>query len=251
MHHILSMGKHSKAENAALHDHNHWEVIYCTSGSGRFVFRDGTAISYGKNEVVAIPPKTVHAHGNDTGFTHLQVTFDAAAFPFNTPIKIFDNENKHLLSALNQAFFYFTSDIKNKDGLMASLGDVVANYLISFAAQQRFSPDVEKLREAIILHFSDSRFSIDAFMKNQPHNPDYLRKTFTKEMGQSPLAFLTSMKITFAKNLLSDQAENHLSINEIASLCGYDDALYFSRVFRKQTGQSPKAFMEKCQKEKD
>jgi len=251
MHQIISMGKHSKTYNVALHYHNHWEVVYCTSGSGRFVFQDGPAVSYGKNEVVAIPPNTLHSNLSDTGFTNLHLTFDAAAFPFKTPIKVFDNENKHILAALNQAYFYFMSDIENKDGVMTSLGDLIANYLISFVARERFSPGVEKLRAAIIVNFADPRFSIDSFMQNEPHNPDYLRKIFKKETGLSPLGFLTTTKMTFAKKLLANQTINHLNINEIASMCGYDDALYFSRVFKKQTGLSPKAFMDECQKEKD
>jgi len=118
-------------------------------------------------------------------------------------------------------------------------------------ARERFSPGVEKLRAAIIVNFADPRFSIDSFMQNEPHNPDYLRKIFKKETGLSPLGFLTTTKMTFAKKLLSNQTINHLNINEIASMCGYDDALYFSRVFKKQTGLSPKAFMDECQKEKD
>ncbi len=251
MHQIISMGKHSKTYNVALHDHNHWEVVYCTSGSGRFAFQDGPAVSYGKNEVVAIPPHTLHANLSDTGFTSFHLTFDASAFPFKAPIKAFDNENQHLLAALNQAFFFFTSDIENKDGVMTSLGDLIANYLISFASRERFSPGVEKLRAAIIVNFADPRFSIDRFMQNEPHNPDYLRKVFKKETGLSPLGFLTTTKMTFAKKLLANQTINHLNINEIASMCGYDDALYFSRVFKKQTGVSPKAYMEESQKEKD
>ena len=44
------------------------------------------------------------------------------------------------------------------------------------------------------------------------------------------------------KRMLIDK---QLAVNEVASAIGYDDYSYFSRVFKKQTGVSPKAFREK------
>jgi len=41
------------------------------------------------------------------------------------------------------------------------------------------------------------------------------------------------------------------SISEIAELCGYDDALYFSRVFKKSFGCSPSAFAKNRQPGED
>nr|WP_294922738.1 helix-turn-helix transcriptional regulator [uncultured Flavobacterium sp.] len=44
------------------------------------------------------------------------------------------------------------------------------------------------------------------------------------------------------KRMLIDK---QLAVNEVASAIGYDDYSYFSRVFKKHTGVSPKAFREK------
>ena len=44
------------------------------------------------------------------------------------------------------------------------------------------------------------------------------------------------------KRMLTDK---QLAVNEVASAIGYDDYSYFSRVFKKQTGVSPKTFREK------
>ena len=48
-----------------------------------------------------------------------------------------------------------------------------------------------------------------------------------------------------AEKLLTSLWTNAYSINEIAQMCGYDDALYFSRVFKKRFGCSPTKYIRK------
>ena len=61
-------------------------------------------------------------------------------------------------------------------------------------------------------------------------------KDFT---GTSPQAYLTDIRLEKAKDLLSNAP---FQIGEIAELVGYSDPLYFSRIFKKKTGCSPKEY---------
>ena len=70
-------------------------------------------------------------------------------------------------------------------------------------------------------------------------NPDYFRKLFKKEMGISPLKYLTQIRISHAKRLLRLKHRSGMSIQEISWLSGFQDSLYFSRVFKKVTGVPP------------
>lgn len=54
--------------------------------------------------------------------------------------------------------------------------------------------------------------------------------------GMPPMSYFLKIRIDKAKELLLD---SNLSINEIANVVGYDNSLYFSRVFKKETGISP------------
>ena len=67
---------------------------------------------------------------------------------------------------------------------------------------------------------------------------------FVKEKGISPLQFLSNTRINFAQKLLLSKDVNNYKIYEIAEMCGFTDQLYFSRVFKKITGVSPKEFTE-------
>lgn len=67
----------------------------------------------------------------------------------------------------------------------------------------------------------------------------HFAREYKRLTGVSPLQHFSEMKMEHACFLLE---QTSLSMAEIASQLGYDDALYFSRVFRKSMGCSPSAF---------
>lgn len=69
----------------------------------------------------------------------------------------------------------------------------------------------------------------------------YFCRTFSSQVGVSPLRYLHTVRVRAAQALLSDEA---LPIAEIAEHCGFSDAGYFSRIFRHLTGVSPSAYRE-------
>ena len=58
-------------------------------------------------------------------------------------------------------------------------------------------------------------------------------------MGMTPMQYITFLRITRAKELLRS---TDYSIQEISSMVGYENPLYFSRIFKKQTGYSPSEY---------
>ena len=101
------------------------------------------------------------------------------------------------------------------------------------------------LFRSIIDGFSDPNFSVDEIYREIPLSKDYLRRQFIKERGISPLQFLNQTRINYAQKLLLSKNINNYKIYEIAEMCGFLDQLYFSRVFKKTTGLSPKAYCER------
>lgn len=62
---------------------------------------------------------------------------------------------------------------------------------------------------------------------------------FRTAVGCTPQQYLTQKRLEYGKTLLIETAK---SVKEIASQCGYEDALYFSRLFTRKFGLSPKIF---------
>lgn len=62
-------------------------------------------------------------------------------------------------------------------------------------------------------------------------------------MGRSPLEYFTSTRMKTAERMLTLWADGY-TIAEIAEMCGFGNALYFSRVFKKHYGGSSSRFLK-------
>jgi AraC-like DNA-binding protein len=74
----------------------------------------------------------------------------------------------------------------------------------------------------------------------------YLFRKFKEATGESVSTYITACRIRRARELLMS---SHLSIQSIAYSVGYNDPLYFSRVFKKATSHTPSAYMMLHQKQ--
>jgi two-component system response regulator YesN len=70
-------------------------------------------------------------------------------------------------------------------------------------------------------------------------NPDYLSRLFKLAKGITLSEYIAVLKIQRSKELLS---EPQLLIQDIAKSLGFTSAGYFSRFFKKETGQTPQEF---------
>ena len=71
-------------------------------------------------------------------------------------------------------------------------------------------------------------------------NSTYFSFLFKRTFQVSVIEFVTMLRLTKAKQLLTKE----IPIKEIAEQVGYNDEFYFSRIFKKYEGISPKAYMK-------
>lgn len=69
--------------------------------------------------------------------------------------------------------------------------------------------------------------------------PGYISTMFKRYTQDGFNSYVTKKRMEIAKKLLKNP---HIPIQEIAQSCGYDNAKYFSVVFKKNTGQSPRTY---------
>jgi len=72
-------------------------------------------------------------------------------------------------------------------------------------------------------------------------SPQYFSKIFKEELGVNFIDYLTSVRMSIAKELLKSETK---SIKEICYEIGYNDPNYFSRLFKKLEGKSPSEWEE-------
>ncbi len=87
-----------------------------------------------------------------------------------------------------------------------------------------------------------SDISLDEVSREVNVSPYYFSKLFKEEVGENFIEYLTALRISKAKEYLKDPS---LPIREAGSLSGYADSNYFSRIFKKQTGMTPREYREK------
>lgn len=94
----------------------------------------------------------------------------------------------------------------------------------------------EKVKQYITNNYNH-KINLNKLAERYGYTPSYLHRTFKKELGVSPLQYMTSIRINQAKKLLLELPG--ADIKEIALKIGYDDSRYFSRVFKNEVGISP------------
>lgn len=86
---------------------------------------------------------------------------------------------------------------------------------------------------------------VASFMNISPH---YFSKLFKNEVGINFIDYTTERKILRSKELIAGTSE---PINNIAFELGFNEANYFSKVFKKITGISPSEFRKQKEQEQE
>lgn len=117
------------------------------------------------------------------------------------------------------------------------LGKGLCNILVE--RKQNYKSKVILNVQKYIKENLDKRLSLNDVADIFCFSPNYLSQLFTKTAGCSFVEYITAMRVEKAKQLL---LQNDAKIYEIAESLGFESAFYFSKVFKKTTGFSPREF---------
>lgn len=115
--------------------------------------------------------------------------------------------------------------------------------LIKQYSKQVFSEDIvpysiKAAADYIELNYKE-KVTVEKLASISGYSPSHFTRLFCKTYGVSPIEYLTDIRITHAKNMLKT---NLYPISEIATLCGFSNVYYFSRMFKEKTGVTPKKY---------
>ncbi|QOD61959.1 AraC family transcriptional regulator [Polaribacter haliotis] len=228
-------------------------LIYCIDGEG-WVEIDGKNQQITKNEYIIISAETSHKYGanNNNPWSIYWIHFIG-----NKAKSLINHPNKKIPlnltanSRFTDRILLFEEIFNNlemgysKDNLEYAniclwhmLGSL--RYLSQFRkvkeiqSSDRITKSISYMREHL-----NEKISLENLAKDAKLSVSQFCTLFKKKTEISPLNYLTHLKIQKACSLLDF---TDLKVNEIAVKVGYSDPFYFSRVFTKTMGKSPKNY---------
>jgi len=132
-------------------------------------------------------------------------------------------------------------DIEKVRSLLTSVLERVVEFRDA-ATGSKYSDIIVKAREYIMSNYSDKDISLHTVAGEVNISPNHFSTVFSRETGETFIGFITGVRIERAKTLLKT---TQMRTSDIGYEVGYNDTQYFSYVFKKHTGMTPKEFRSK------
>ena len=252
--------KFSDTSIVPYHNHDFISMIYVLSGACTYNIND-SLYHVKKGDMIICNPGVNHGKIMNSGEEIMEfhigltnVTLEGLPRNFLIPC---DACPVMVISRLEQEIIKCYSDIfleqeKFEPGSEAMLKIHVMKLVVTFL--KAISPDSLHCKEPdfsfeiydkativnTLVSFINENYmkeiTLDTISKNMYLSPAYISKVFKEEMGESPINYLIKVRLAKAHELL---VASGMSVKAVARTVGYDDAYYFSKLYKKYYNESP------------
>ena len=225
-----------------------WSLFYCVSGR---VHVDGVDLRAGQVWLYApkVPQRytllaeenTVYGYVHFTG-SDVKNLLVSRGIEMHAPLNVRP-------SGFHEIFLRLCEDMREDDALSAVRAEYHTLQLLSRLAVRRCGTSlpyrIQRVTEVMEHAFAEP-YDTARYAKMLGVSVSRFNHLFRETVGVSPYAYYVRLRMENACGLLSDTA---MSVSEIAHRCGYEDALYFTQVFRRQMGLTPTAYRKNVKAE--
>lgn len=260
--HMMGYANHqSTAEPLPSHYHNNMEFVVMLNGRQQYNVNDRQYNLYGGNIFMTFP---YEPHGNNdkhqeigeyiwfqfdlsTSENFLSLTSPYSEYLFRQLSNYkhrTKNANKKDLDLLRRSFplLCSTTLLDKLKGYSYFLTFIMNNLCTDEDSLQNesYSPDIQKALDYIHSNLTNN-FSLENVAEHCGLSLSRLKNKFKNQVGITPHAYATSLKIDTAKVLLKNP---ELSITDVALQLNFSSSHHFASVFKKYTGYTPSYFRE-------
>ena len=221
-------------------------VLFCVN-EGTFAYGMDEApvhVASAGDVVLCLPGQAFHRKTiTPVSFCMIKFTSDNMPYFSRPLIKVKDASRLFAnINFLKESFF--SKEICINPAVNHYCDDII--YQVTAVGQKSNSP----LWEA--LNFINNHYTEDVLVEKLAAQSGYSTvhfiNVFKKYYGHTPKAYISLLRLNQAQQLLT---ESDRTVNEVASLCGFSDALYFSRFFREHFNVSPSVYRKTVAKARE
>ncbi|MBO5285480.1 MAG: AraC family transcriptional regulator [Clostridia bacterium] len=227
-----------------------YSVNYVTSGFAKITVNQ-TTYFIEKGDVFFVIPGMSYCFADSLNFNFAYVSFlgnraqkllerfkiNRNNFIFKKVTEIDEFWKLCFLSATNT-----NTDIISESVLLYTLASIEKRTISPLKTTSKKTELCENVKNFIDNNFANTDLTVDYLSKTFLYNVKYLSTTFKQVFGIGVVEYLTKVRLSYAVTLIE---QGFTSIKDIAFMCGFHDQLYFSKVFKKKYGLSPKQYLNK------
>ena len=254
----VSISKYEGDWQSIPHTHQFSELFYVLSGKGVFYIED-EIVPVEADDLMIINPHVEHTEKtlpNDP-MEYIVFGVEGLAFSFDDP----DSDNTKGYSyysygadksqLINFAQLMVKEFRDKKPGFELVCHGLLQVLLIFISRKQHLNvisdTSFQLSKEcALAKRYIDANYSknitLDSLAEITHINKFYLAHSFTECMGQSPINYLTEVRLAASKQQLTT---SNMSIAQIATNNGFSSQSYFSQIFKKKVGITPQQYRKR------
>lgn len=232
-----------------------YQLMLFSKGSAVYQYRNRKIVLSG-GEMIIIPPNEPNDYVYEGTVDALWIHFSGTAVQRILETYQIKPYTKYTVSSPGHFFTYAEKIVKELQLKRAGYMNNCNGYLLQLLTltKRRIdaqASDSQNRMKDLILVIEDMKTNyaeekdIAEYAKLCNISASRFTHLFTNMVGESPYKFLLNIRMTEAKYLLT---ETSIQIADIAKNVGYDDPYYFSRIFKKYTGQSPSTYRSNAPK---
>ena len=230
-----------------------YQLLYVVSGKAHFYFDDAERIVTAGHMVLFQPRQEQHyeyfgtdktevywVHFTGSNVKNILRRYD---IPLDTPV---------LYSGASAIYAYLFKEMINElQTCRTGYEELLAMYLrqILILVQRtrqehrtsintHIQEEMEYARRYFNEHYNE-QISIEDYAQSRNMSVSWFQRSFKQIVNYSPMQYILTIRMNNAASLLES---TDYSMAEISAIVGYDNPLYFSRLFKEQKGVSPSEY---------
>lgn len=220
-------------------------VVFYVKGYEKYCFEGGKEVTVREGEALYLPKGssyTVCAIAGSEPCECYAINFDISEQIAFAPFAVKVRAQSRMLEAFRRAAALWQ---ERRGGyvmhckallyrVLAQLQEEHHAAYVTHGRAERIAPALARIHAT----YTEDTPTIPALAALCGMSPEYFRAIFRQCLGESPLRYVNTLRLTHARELIESGV---CSVTEAAARAGFQDASYFSREFKKRFGTPPAA----------